>query len=85
MRARTIRRWALLALCLSGSAALVSIAACEILIGAAIVALVAANFPSERRSAAYGLIAAAGGCLLEVRPDQSQGTERPGFEYWATR
>jgi SAM-dependent methyltransferase len=31
------------------------------------------------------LIAAAGGRLLEVRPDQSHGTEHPGFEYWATR
>ena len=31
------------------------------------------------------LIAGAGGRLLEVRPDQSHGTEHPGFEYWATR
>jgi SAM-dependent methyltransferase len=36
------------------------------------------------RAAVESLIAAAGGRLLEVRPDQSHGTEHPGFEYWAT-
>ena len=37
------------------------------------------------RATVESLIAAAGGRLLEVRPDQSHGTEHPGFEYWATR
>jgi SAM-dependent methyltransferase len=37
------------------------------------------------RTTVESLIAAAGGRLLEVRPDQSHGTEHPGFEYWATR
>jgi SAM-dependent methyltransferase len=37
------------------------------------------------RAAVESLIAAAGGRLLEVRPDQSHGTPHPGFEYWATR
>jgi SAM-dependent methyltransferase len=37
------------------------------------------------RVSVESLIAVAGGRLLEVRPDQSHGTEHPGFEYWATR
>ncbi|MEO8260147.1 MAG: methyltransferase domain-containing protein [Acidobacteriota bacterium] len=37
------------------------------------------------RPSVESLIAAAGGRLLEVRPDQSHGTPHPGFEYWATR
>jgi MFS family permease len=34
----------------------------------AIVALVAANFPQERRPAAYGMVAAAGACAIAVGP-----------------
>jgi SAM-dependent methyltransferase len=37
------------------------------------------------RARVESLIAAAGGRLLEVRPDQSHGTPHPGFEYWGTR
>ena len=37
------------------------------------------------RATVESLLAAAGARLLEVRPDQSHGTEHPGFEYWATR
>lgn len=41
-------------------------------------------FGMDRRTV-ESLIATAGGRLLEVRSDQSHGTEHPGFEYWATR
>ena len=37
------------------------------------------------RAEVESLIAAADGRLLDVRPDQSHGTEHPGFEDWATR
>jgi ubiquinone/menaquinone biosynthesis C-methylase UbiE len=37
------------------------------------------------RETVESLIASAGGRLLEVHPDQSHGTEHPGFEYWVTR
>jgi SAM-dependent methyltransferase len=37
------------------------------------------------RSTVESLIIAAGGRILDIRPDQSHGTKHPGFEYWVTR
>jgi SAM-dependent methyltransferase len=37
------------------------------------------------RQTVEALIVAAGGRILDVRPDQSHGTAHPGFEYWVTR